>query len=302
VPHREGEESVQKEMESAPTMNLLDIIHRRPVPEPWAEGEKIPWDDPVFSRRMLEEHLSQAHDLASRRFAVIDRHVAWIHDHLLAARPTRILDLGCGPGLYASRLAALGHTCVGIDFAPASIAYAREQAEEAGLPCRYQLEDVRQASYGQGYRLVMFLYGEINVFQRADAAAILQKAYGALAPDGLLLLEPHTYEAVQGLGQASPRWYSADHGLWSAQPHICLQENFWDATREVTTERYFLVDAQTGEVTRHASSMQAYGNQGYRDLLREAGFGKVQFYPSLTGDPHEGQQALFAIVARKAGG
>ena len=32
----------------------------------WAGRYKIPWDEPGFSRRMLKEHLNQAHDLASR--------------------------------------------------------------------------------------------------------------------------------------------------------------------------------------------------------------------------------------------
>lgn len=170
-------------------MDLIDLVHRRPVPGPWSEGEKIPWNEPAFSRRMLEEHLSQAHDAASRRFEVIDLHVAWIHGNLLKGRQARILDLGCGPGLYTSRLAALGHSCVGIDFSPASIEYARQQIEEAGLDCRYHLEDVRQAEYGRanngpGYDLVMFLYGEINVFRRGDAAAILQKAHAAWSRAG----------------------------------------------------------------------------------------------------------------------
>lgn len=283
-------------------MNLIDIVRRAPVPEPWAEGEKIPWHDAEFSGRMLMEHLSQAHDAASRRFSVIDRHVAWIHEHLLASQPARILDLGCGPGLYTSRLAALGHTCVGIDFAPASIAYAREQAEEAGLACRYQLEDVRRASYGSGYDLAMFLFGEINVFRQTDAASILEKVHAALEPRGLVLLEPHTYEAVQGLGQAPSRWYTAGSGLFSARPHFCLQENFWDEDLAVTTERYFIVDAETGEVTRHASSMQAYTSDGYRNLLREGRFEQVRFYPSLTGDMDEAHGQLFALLARKAGG
>jgi SAM-dependent methyltransferase len=282
-------------------MNLLDLVRRQAIPEPWAEGEKIPWDEPEFSRRMLEEHLSQAHDAASRRFAVVDQHVAWIHEQLLAGQPARILDLGCGPGLYTSRLAALGHTCVGIDFGPASIAYAREQAEVGGLSCQYHLEDVRRAGYGRGHGLVMFLFGEFNVFRRSDAAAILRKAHAALAPGGLLLLEPHTYKTVQGLGQAPSRWYSAEHGLWSPQPHLCLKENLWDEARAVTTERYYLVDAETGEVTRHASSMQAYSDQGYRDLLRGGGFDRVRFYPSLTGHADEVHEGLFALVARKAG-
>ena len=38
---------------------------------------KIPWDEPAFSQRMLENHLSQEHDWASRRRAVIEQQVAW---------------------------------------------------------------------------------------------------------------------------------------------------------------------------------------------------------------------------------
>ena len=114
-------------------LKLLDIINRQRVPQPWAEGEKIPWNDPGFSGRMLNEHLSQEHDAASRRFEIIDRHVGWIHEQVLGGNPTCILDLGCGPGLYTSRLAKLGHRCVGIDFSPASIAHAREHGESHEL-------------------------------------------------------------------------------------------------------------------------------------------------------------------------
>ena len=46
--------------------SLTDLVHRAPIPLPWAEGDNIPWHDPEFSQRMLREHLSQAHDAASR--------------------------------------------------------------------------------------------------------------------------------------------------------------------------------------------------------------------------------------------
>lgn len=60
------------------------------------EERKIPWDEPAFSQRMLENHLSQEHDWASRRLAVIEQQVAWLAGQLPAG--ARILDLGCGPG------------------------------------------------------------------------------------------------------------------------------------------------------------------------------------------------------------
>ena len=114
-------------------LTLLDVVERALPPEPWTEGDNIPWDDPAFSARMLREHLSQEHDLASRRSQIIDRQVDWLHRDVLGGRPGRILDLACGPGLYAHRLARLGHAVVGIDFGPAAIQYGREVAARSGL-------------------------------------------------------------------------------------------------------------------------------------------------------------------------
>ena len=114
-------------------MKILDLIARSPIPVPWEEGDNIPWHDPAFSERMLEEHLTQEHDAASRRTEDIEEHAHWIHECLMQEKPGKILDLACGPGLYANRLARFGHGVTGVDYSPASIRYARQQAEAGGL-------------------------------------------------------------------------------------------------------------------------------------------------------------------------
>jgi len=280
-------------------MKLLDLVFRQSPPEPWAEGEKIPWNDPEFSQRMLREHLSQEHDAASRRFAIIDRHVDWIHRHLLDEKPAKVLDLGCGPGLYASRLARLGHECVGIDFSPASIAYAQKEASQEGLACHYVEADIRKAAYGTGYDLAMSIFGELNVFRPEDAKLILQKAHAALKEGGQILLEPHTFAAVQMIGESPATWYTAKGGLFTTAPHLCLQENFWDAAHRVAITRYFVVDALTDEIERHSASVQAYTEGEYKELLEGCGFSDVTFYPSLSGEEDAEQKYLIAVVARK---
>jgi SAM-dependent methyltransferase len=278
-------------------MQLLDLIDRTPVPIPWAEGDNIPWHDPEFSVRMLREHLSQSHDAASRRLDKIDRQVAWIHTLPLHEQPTHVLDLGCGPGLYSERLARLGHSCVGIDYSPASIAYAQDTAKHANLPCMYVCQDIRRADYGTGFGLVMLLYGEFNVFRLADAQLILGKARQALEAGGRLLLEPHTFSTIQKIGQQSPTWYTSRGGLFSSQPHLVLQENHWHTQHNVATIRYFIVDAATGQVTRHAQSFQAYTDEEYRSLLESCGFTAVEFFPSL-GEVHtDSPSELIAITA-----
>ncbi len=44
-----------------------------------------------------------------------------------------IADFGCGPGLYATRLAQRQATVTGIDFSKRSIQYAQEVATREGL-------------------------------------------------------------------------------------------------------------------------------------------------------------------------
>jgi ubiquinone/menaquinone biosynthesis C-methylase UbiE len=285
-------------------LDLYDLIRRTPIPEPWAEGENIPWNEAGFSSRMLLEHLSQEHDAASRRFPIVEQHIEWIHRELLQGQPTSILDLGCGPGLYTTRLARLGHTCTGIDFSPASIRYAQQQAEKEQLACAYHLGDLRAVDFGLGrgdraYGLVMLIFGEFNVFKPEHASAILEKASRALQIGGRLLLEPHPFSTVQKLGQSPPAWHSAESGLYSDRPYLYLEESFWDAARRAATNRYWVIDAGTAQVSRYASSYQAYSNAEYHSLLERIGFTEIEFYPSLSGRPGEPETDLIAITARK---
>jgi SAM-dependent methyltransferase len=248
---------------------------------------------------MLQEHLSQDHDAASRRMQTIEAHVAWIHHHLLEGRPTKVLDLACGPGLYTSRLARRGHECVGIDYSPASIAYATSNARKENLRCRYRLQDIRRARYGSGFGLVMLIFGEFNVFRPSDARAILRKSHRALAKGGMLLLEPHTSAAIRTMGRRAALWYSAERGLFSDKPHLRLDEHSWDPDTKTATVRYFIVDAAAGDVSSYAQTFQAYSHAEYRSLLTDWGFRKVEFVPSLTGDTAGSQPGLTGIVATR---
>jgi SAM-dependent methyltransferase len=278
---------------------ILDIVDRTPEPPPWSEGDNIPWDDPGFSERMLAEHRSQEHDLASRRSETIDQHAEWIFSEVLGSRPARLLDLACGPGFYTVRLARIGCECVGIDFSPASIRHAREIAgAEAHLSCTYHQADVRDGLFGRGFDLVMMVYGQFNVFPRDRGLEILKKAHGALKPGGSLLLEVQSLEQIQRDGEKGPSWYSAQSGLFSGAPHLVLQENFWHADAGASTTRFLIIDGKTGTVSSYALSNEAYTEHELTDALRSTGFKDVARFPSLSGKAVAGEQDLPVVVAR----
>ncbi len=254
----------------------FDRIISRAMPLPWQAGEKVPWDDPAFSDRMLEQHLAQTHDWASRRMSVIEHQLEFIKDLLTRHGGKRILDLGCGPGLYTQLLAQAGYDCTGVDFSPASIRYAREAAEKASLSIDYVLADVREYIPAEGFDLVMMLFGEFNVFKEADAGRLLAQAFAALSEDGILLMEVQTFEAVHAGGRQPHGWEALENGIFCDAPHLYLEEHAWDPASTTATTRYTIIDAATADVTEYGASVKAYTESGYHSLLQSTGFAKIE--------------------------
>ena len=260
----------------------------------WHGDYKIPWDIPDFSRRMLAEHLSQEHDMASRRAEWIDKQVAWIHDHLLARRRASILDLGCGPGFYAHRLAVLGHRCCGIDFGPAAIEYARQHCPGDGR-CEFVLGDIRQVAFGGPYDLAMILYGELNVFSPAEALAILRKARAGLTSQGRLIVEVQTPQAVERVGRGEPSQHQSESGVFSDRPHRLRTENQWLGEQSIAIQTFSVTEAAGGRKRVYRSTTKAWPDGELIKLLKGAGFQEVARCDEWPGNT----DALALWIARK---
>lgn len=254
-------------------MNINKLISQH-LPIRLSPNEsKIPWNDADFSQRMLENHLSQEHDWASRKLAVIERQVDWLCSQL--APGAKVLDLGCGPGFYTQLLAKRGFCCTGVDFSPASITYAQQQAQTAGLDIDYQLLDVRSYRPTKKFDFIMMTFGELNVFSAADAKSLLEDCANWLTPNGKLLVEVHSFDEVKRQGQAEPSWQRHSQGLFLDAPHLLLTEHAWDEALQTSSTLFWVIE-ENGKVTRFGSRMQAWQDEGYLQLLNECGFNKIQ--------------------------
>jgi len=89
-------------------MDIPAILKTSLKPPLFEKGTASMWDDEHISRHLLELHLSQNTDEASRKREAIDATVRWIESYCEGS-PKKILDLGCGPGLYCERPPGHGH-------------------------------------------------------------------------------------------------------------------------------------------------------------------------------------------------
>ena len=114
----------------------LEKINERPEPFQFYTAKDL-WTDEHTSQQMLSFHLNEAIDVSSRNMEFIDNSVQWITSELKINKGFKIVDFGCGPGLYAARLAKQGASVIGIDFSGRSIEYAKDVAAREKLNIRY---------------------------------------------------------------------------------------------------------------------------------------------------------------------
>lgn len=101
-----------------------------------------------------------------------------------------VLDLGCGTGGHAIRLARRGHAVTGVDRSEDMIAIARRKAAEAGAAVSFRAGDMRDAHVGRTFDVVLILFAALG-YQTEDAAVAgtLANARRHLRRGGLLLID-----------------------------------------------------------------------------------------------------------------
>ena len=94
-------------------------------------------------------------------------------------------------------------------------------------------------------------------------------------------------------------WTASEHGLFTSRPHVLLHERFWDEPSRTATERWHVIDAETGAVDCHAMSACSYDRDELVDVLRSVGFRRIVTHRSLAGDEAAATADLFVLAASR---
>lgn len=113
------------------------------------------------------------------------------HDHAfvlsqLPAPPCRILDVGCGTGVFLERAVAAGFDANGTDASPEMVSLASRRVS----PARVRVERMQELSEAVSYDAIVSLSWSFNyVSSLSEARKVLGRFFNALGPGGRLILQ-----------------------------------------------------------------------------------------------------------------
>jgi SAM-dependent methyltransferase len=238
------------------------------------------WDDEHISKGMLEAHLNPDWHAATRKLDFVDKSVKWIASIAQPTQFQQLLDLGCGPGIYAERFHKAGYTVTGIDFSKRSIEYAKEQTLLNKSNIEYYYQNYLTIDYIEQFDVITLIYCDYAVLSITDRLILLRKVYQALKPNGKFIFDVFTPLMRK---EESRSWeYYEESDFWSEKPHICLESVYQYDDDDNTELRQYIV--QTEETLNCYNIWDHFFTK--EALLSEAqtaGFNAFEFYGDIAG-------------------
>lgn len=277
---------------------MLDkIFEYLKKPELYSESTSKFWDDEHISKGLLEAHLNPEWDASSRQHDFIDKSVEWINEIAPSKSYKKLLDLGCGPGLYAERLVKKEYLVTGIDFSKRSIEYGKQKAKENNQYIQYIYQNYLEIKYEDEFDLITLIYCDFGVLSHTQRELLLKKIYIAMKSGGKFIFDVFTPKNYEGKPE-SKTWYLSDEGgFWNVDTHLCIEAHYV-YEGDIRLNQYVVIDKEN-KVNVYRMWDHYYTKHTIIEELKKVGFEKIQVFSDVAGKPYDEEASTMCIVVEK---
>ena len=283
-------------MEPTPLFSALESINKKPHPFSVYTASEL-WTDEHTSKQMLAFHLDGEVDVSSRRTNFIDSSVRWMREHFALSESSRVVDFGCGPGLYTSRFARLGAEVVGIDFSSRSIEYARARANRENYEVTYIEADYLEFQPEGTFDLLTMIMCDFCALSPVQRGTMLSKFEQLLSNNGCIVLDVHTLKAFDDKQEGLTVEKNQLNGFWSARPYFGFVASFKYENEMVSLDKYTIVEEHRQREIYNW--LQYFTPESLEREAHAAGLRVGELYGDVAGDPYASDAAEFAVVLKR---
>ncbi len=271
---------------------LKDLAERPPL---FHCGDQDIWTDEHISKEMLAAHLDPDFNAASRKHETIIRSCDWIVSRLDLKEGSKVIDLGCGPGLYCKEFARFGLDVTGVDYSKGSIVHARSHTNDS---IRYIHGNYLTVDLGDGYDAAFMIYYDFDVLSDKDRADMLDRVHSILKDRGYFVLDVLTPDHDDA-GQETMEWsVNPKGGFWSSKGYLELFQRYYYPQEQVKLDQSIIIE-EDGNTKTYRIWHRLFTLSEITKLLKNHGFTVEDFYTDLVGTFYEPRSTSIGLIARK---
>jgi 2-polyprenyl-3-methyl-5-hydroxy-6-metoxy-1,4-benzoquinol methylase len=274
----------------------LKEINSRPAPFQYYTAGEL-WTNKHTAEQMLHYHLNEAIDVSSRNKGFIQQSVDWIVSHFNVDDKTEIADFGCGPGLYAKRLAERGAVVSGIDFSENSLKHARQVAELEGLSIDYIHANYLDFETQKRFDLIIMIMCDFCALSPEQRKSMLAKFHSLLKPGGSVLLDVYSLDTFDKKEESSTYELNQLNRFWSPEDYYCFVNTIKYEKEKVVLDKYTIVEESRTRVVYNW--LQHFNKESLQKEFEVNGFQVEEFYSDVAGTTFNPESPEIAIVAKK---
>ena len=257
------------------------------------------WDNEHISKMMLMAHLNPKWDAASRKNETINATCDFIIKKLNLKANEKLLDLGCGPGLYSTKFHEHGLSVTGIDYSKRSLEYANKKAVLNNYDINYLYMDYLDLNYDDEFDIVVIIYCDFGVLSNKLREKLLKKIYKSLKPNGYLVFDVWS-ASFKELNTSYKTWNVYEkQGFWKNTPHLELINKIYYENEKVSLKQHFIME-ENDNISVYNLWEQVYTKESVISLINENGFKVVNILGDLTGKEYSEASNTIGIIAKKA--
>ncbi len=272
---------------------LLKLMQRPQLYE--LSSDKF-WNDEHISKGMLEAHLNKDWEAATRKYDFVINSVEWISSIASPSLKNKLLDLGCGPGIYTELLKRKGYDVTGVDFSERSVNYAIESAKKENLDITYICQDYLELDLEEKFDVITLIYCDFGVLSDKNRRLLLKKIYSMLKLDGILILDVFTPLEHEGKKEYKNWSYSNNGGFWCKKPHGLLESFYRYENNTVLNQSIVLTE---DELKFYNIWEHMFTCDDILSELKAVGNWNVELYSNVVGEKYSDDSKVLCAVARK---
>jgi cyclopropane fatty-acyl-phospholipid synthase-like methyltransferase len=273
----------------------LEKINTKPAPYGYYTAEEL-WTNSHTAQEMLKYHLNESVDAASRNKRFIDKSAEWIASYFSLDGTTSVIDFGCGPGLYATRLAERGARVTGIDFSKNSLDYAEKSAAEKNLDIEYINTNYLDFETAEKFDLIMMIMCDFTALSPEQRKRLLSLFRAILKPGGSVLLDVYSLRFFEQAEESASYELNQMNGFWSPDDYYGFVNIYKYDQEKLLLHKYTIIEAvRSREVYNW---MQCFTPETLKEEFGQAGFEITELFSDVAGSAYTEDTAEFAAVAR----